>query len=209
MSASLDSAQFSASFAHAEEAISKGNRDEARQIFVQLTTADPSSERAWLGLADSAEVLEEKITALNQVLTLNPNNTNARQALYEAMHQLLLRDPSLVYQSETNSFYQIRGLADFQFTHPKDREFSEPFHPSKRSLLHASFRWLGWSLVGLIPAGVGTLVCAPIAMLMAIKLLRQSASPADHRRAWIILWGAMGLWLIALAFIYILVLHII
>src|ERR1035437_7087150 len=89
----------------------------------------PTTSSSSLNLAKTSETLEESVTALNQVLGLNPENTVARQALYETMQQLLRKDAFLAYQGETNIFYKIRTLTEFQFIHPKDRAMVEPFPP--------------------------------------------------------------------------------
>ena len=117
------------SIAIMQEAIRQGERHLAHQICVELTNNDPANKQAWLGLADTTESLEEKITALNHVLGLDPDNTVARQALYETIGQLLRKDAFLAYLGETNVLYQIRTLAEFHFSHPKDRAVVEPFPP--------------------------------------------------------------------------------
>ena len=161
-----------------------------------------------LNLANTSETLEESVTALNQELGLDPENAVARQALYETMQQLLRKDAFLAYQGETSVLYQVSTLGEFQFIHPKDRAMFELFPPEKFSPERAAMRWLGWSIAGLIPAGLGTLVCAPLAMFAAIKLLREPVSAIDHRRAWVVLSGAILLWLIALILLSILILHL-
>ena len=161
-----------------------------------------------LDLTQNIETLEESVTALNQALGLNPENTTARQALYESMQQLLRKDAFLAYQGETSVLYQVSTQADFQFISPKDRAVVQPYPPREPPPARKAITWLGWSLVGLVPAGLGTLVTAPLAALAAVQLLRQPAAAADHRRAWIVLGGAIGLWLIALVFIFILILHL-
>jgi hypothetical protein len=160
-------------------------------------------------LADPNETLEESVTALNQMLVLNPNNIAARRTLYETMQQLLRKDAFLAYQGETDVIYKIRTIAEFQFIHPKDRATAELFPPQNSPPARAAIHWLGWAVVGLIPAGVGTLILAPIALIAAIKLLRQPVELIDRRRAWVVISGAIVLWLIALVFFFILTLHLV
>jgi hypothetical protein len=169
----------------------------------------PTTPSASINLSKTSENLEESVIALNQVLESNPENTAARQELYETMQELLNKDAFLAYQGETNDFYKIRTGAEFQFIHPKDRATAEPFPPTKSPPAHTAVFWLGWSLVGLIPAGLGTLVIAPLAIIAAIKLLLQQASLQDHRRAGIVLACAILLWLVALIFCSILILHLV
>ena len=172
---------------------------------MEITTKPSTS----LNLANPSETLEESVTALNQALELNPENTVARQALYETMQQMLRKDAFLAYQGETDVIYKIRTLAEFQFIHPKDRAMAELFPPQNSPPARTAIHWLGWSVVGLIPAGLGTLVLAPVAMIAAIKLLRQPVELIDRRRAWIVIGGAIVLWLIALVFFFILTLHLV
>ena len=153
--------------------------------------------------------LEESVTELNQELGINPENTTARQALYETMQQILHKDAFLAYQGETNIFYKIRTQAEFEFIHPKDRTTPEIFPHKENYPSKAATKLLGWSLIGLIPAGVGTMVFAPLAMISAIKLMRQKGPDMDHRRAWVILLCSSALWLIGLFLFSILVLHLV
>jgi len=162
-----------------------------------------------LDLVQTSETLEESVTTLNQALGQNPQDAAARQALYETMQQLLRQNAFLAYQGETNVLYQVRTQADFQFSSPKDRAVVEPYPPHEPPPARQAIHWLGWSLVGLVPAGLGTLFMAPVAARAAVQLLRQPAARADHRRAWIVLGGAVGLWLVALVLIVILILHLV
>jgi len=86
---------------------------------------------------------------------------------------------------------------------------AELFPPKNSPPARTAIHWLGWAVVGLIPAGLGTLVFAPLAVIAANKLLHQPAELIDHRRAWVVIGGAILLWLIALGFIFILTLHLV
>lgn len=160
-------------------------------------------------LSTTGNRLEETVTALNQELELDPQNAAARQALYETMQEMLRKDAFLAYQNETNDYYTVRTLAEFQFIHPKDRAMPDLFPRLEQAPAQKAINWLGWSLVGLIPAGLGTLVCAPLAMLAAIKLLLHENSISDRRRAWVVLGSVTVLWLVALVFLMILILHLV
>ena len=159
-------------------------------------------------LSNSGSTLEESVTAINRELEQDPQNAEARQALYETMQKMLRKDAFLAYQNETNDHYTIRTFAEFQFVHPKDRAMPEIFPRLEPAPAQKAIHWLGWSLVGLIPAGLGTLVCAPLAVLAAIQLLLQKNSLSDRRRAWVVLGSVIVLWLIALVFLIILILHL-
>lgn len=161
-----------------------------------------------LNPSNTSKTLEESLIELNKELELNPGNTAARLALYETMQQMLRRDAFLAYQNETNDHYIVRTLEDFQFAHPKDRAVPEIFPRLEPAPAHKAINWLAWSLAGLIPAGLGTIVCAPLAMFAAIKLLLRNDSLGERRRAWVVLGSAIVLWLIALLFLTILILHL-
>lgn len=160
-------------------------------------------------LSNTGNTLEESVTTLTKELELNPQNAAARQALYETMQQMLQKDAFLAYQNETNEHYIVSTIADFQIVHPKDRAMPELFPRLEQPPSQNAMNWLGWSLLGLIPAGLGTLVCAPVAMFAAIKLLLQKNAISDRRRAWVVLGSVIVLWLIALVFVIILILHLV
>jgi hypothetical protein len=172
---------------------------------MEITTKPSSSLR----VADPSETLEESVTSLNQVLELHPENIEARQTLYETMQQILRKDAFLAYVGETDVIYKVRTFEEFQFIHPKDRAMVELFPPQNSPPARTAIHWLGWSVVGLIPAGLGTLVIAPLALIASIKLLGQQVELIDLRRAWVVIGAAIVLWLIALVFFFIFILHLV
>jgi len=194
--------------ASAEEALRRGDRELAHDICVRLTTEEPTNEQAWLWRAGTAGSPEETVAALSQALMLNPSSSVARRGLYEALHGLLRQDAFVVYLAETEDIYHIGAHANLTLAHPKDRAIPEPFPPSMLPPTRDAFRWLGWAIIGLIPAGLGTLVCAPVAILAAIRLLRSPTSRVDRRRAWLVVWGAAAMWLLAALLVQILILHL-
>jgi hypothetical protein len=176
--------------------------------WVELTAAEPSNQEAWIGRAEAAQDVQEKIASLNRALELNPANGFARRALHACMQQLLGRDARLAYRGETSTFYQLRTPAQFEFTHPKDREALDPYPPVQMTSANAVYRWLKWSMIGLIPAGLGTVLFAPVVIVGAVTLLRHPLERSDTRRMWAaILCGAV-LWIVALALVFLLALHL-
>ncbi len=197
-----------AALAQAQAALSAGDRRQAQEICVRLTTAEPANVEAWFWRALTAGTLADTIAALSQVLALDPAHAVARQALYEAMQQLLRQDAFLSYRGETEGFYQLQALKDFQFTHPKDRAAAEPFPPAAPPATRPAYRWLWLAVLGMLPAGLGALICAPVAMFSAVRLLRRPLSLADRRRAGLVLVSAAALWLVALGLGVLLVVHL-
>lgn len=70
------------------EASKNNQNDLARQCFLQAIVQDSTSELAWLWLASVSESPEEKISHLQKVLSINPNNENAALSLKTAKTQL-------------------------------------------------------------------------------------------------------------------------
>lgn len=192
----------------AQQAEQQGDRQIAHELCVQLTHVDPASEPAWLQRASTAESVDETITALSTALVQDPTNAAARRTLHYLMDLRLRRDAFVGYIAESDQSYHIQLVPNLDLEHPKDRALSEPFPPIRSPLLAAALRWLGWSIIGLIPSGLGTLICAPIAILKALNFLRNRPNSADRRRALMVLIIAGGVWLIALILVLILLLHL-
>ncbi len=152
--------------------------------------------------------LEASIRSLTQVLASNPTNTAARQALYVCMREMLTADPRLAYRGESSAAYQLQTPTRFVFEHPKDRSPIEARPSFPRPAKGGAYGWLKWAVVGLLPAGLGTLIFAPLAAASAARLLRSGPSPMDRRRALTVIWLAAGLWLAAWVFLAILIVHV-
>jgi Flp pilus assembly protein TadD len=58
-----------------------GRRDEARTVLMQVVEQDERNESAWLWLSGVVDSDDDKAVALENVLTLNPNNEWARRGL--------------------------------------------------------------------------------------------------------------------------------
>ncbi len=207
MSYKVESPSSSPTLETAHDAVRRGDRRRAHEISLELVAQDPASEQAWLLRASTADSLDESIAALSQALDRHPASPVARQALYEAMQRLLRRDAFLAYLGETSVFYYVSTAKKLRFEHPKDRPEPEPF-PPPRTLPRTAFGWLGLALAGLPLAGLGALVCAPIAALDAFCVLLGRNGRPDRRRAWVILLCAAAVWLLALAFVGLLFLHL-
>ncbi len=63
------------------EAAQSGNKIIARHILEQVVSKDPGNEMGWLWLASVVDTVDERRESLEQVLSINPNNERARQAI--------------------------------------------------------------------------------------------------------------------------------
>src|SRR5690242_9346094 len=62
-------------------AIRAGDKTTARDKLTTVVRANPTHEQAWLWLSAVVNTDEERITCLQNVLTINPNNEAARRGL--------------------------------------------------------------------------------------------------------------------------------
>jgi hypothetical protein len=175
---------------------------------LELTEREPSNPVAWIDLAAAAVDLQIKVASLNRALAIDGGNLRARQGLHDALVQLLKRDPRLEYLGETSSLYRVRSAEKFEFTHPKDRAESQP-PAAGGTAQRRLYGWLKWALVGMIPAGLGTLFFGPLVALEAAAQLRQPVAGIERRRIWAAAVLGAALWLVALVPLVILLLHII
>jgi tetratricopeptide (TPR) repeat protein len=58
-----------------------GRRDEARELLMRVIEVNERSERAWLWLSGVVETDEERLICFENVLTLNPDNAQAKAGL--------------------------------------------------------------------------------------------------------------------------------
>lgn len=72
-----------------------GNKAEARRLLEQVLEKEDTSERAWFALASVVDTPRERRICLENVIEINPNNQQARQAL-ERLAQSMSADSSQV-----------------------------------------------------------------------------------------------------------------
>lgn len=58
-----------------------GQKEEARQVLMQVVDLDERNEQAWLWLSGVVETVEDRRVCLENVLALNPDNAHARTGL--------------------------------------------------------------------------------------------------------------------------------
>jgi tetratricopeptide (TPR) repeat protein len=66
-----------------------GRRQEARDLLLQIVAEDERNEMAWLGLSALVDDVADKIIALENALTINPDNEKARARLQQLRRQRL------------------------------------------------------------------------------------------------------------------------
>jgi len=71
--------------------IKADNKAKAREYLGPVIREEPSNEQAWMGMAVAAENPLQAIDALEQILSINPNNEKARRSLDEYRSQAGIR----------------------------------------------------------------------------------------------------------------------
>jgi hypothetical protein len=105
---------------------------------------------------------------------------------------------NLRYGSEDDRAYVVSDGAATNFVLPKNRAVPKPFVDKPPQPLTPAFRLLVAAFVGLAPAGLGTIVLAPLAVLWSLAvLLTRPLNPADRKR--VVVVCAIAAVLLALA----------
>jgi hypothetical protein len=94
----------------AVEAYKAGRRGEARALLLKYVEEDQSNELAWLLLSNLVPELEDRIIALENALTLNPDNTRAAAQLWK-LKQKRYADPKQLadqYQQRLQAAIEAR-----------------------------------------------------------------------------------------------------
>jgi tetratricopeptide (TPR) repeat protein len=75
-------------FRAAIKALDGGDRKRGKSLLEQVVASNRDHERAWMTLADLSADDEEQVSALEQVVRINPNNFKARERLTKVQHLL-------------------------------------------------------------------------------------------------------------------------
>jgi hypothetical protein len=150
-----------------------------------------------------------KTKALKGAYYFDPDHPLGQSLSYERAWNLLKQNPWLEYKVENDQVYVLSNGAELSLIVPKDRDLPEHYPSKGASLVKPAFRWLGLALLGLPPAGLGTLVFAPLAVWHVWQISRRAPlDQADRVRVAVILIVAAGLLGLALALNYLLFLHL-
>ena len=136
-----------------------------------------------------------------QVYLLDPTHPLGESLSAERVQSLLAQEPYLQYQCENDQVYVLSGRHEQSWIVPKKRDMFEAYPNLHQPIFTPVFGLLGWAIVGLLAAGLGTWVFAPWAVWRSFRIYRQyPLNQADLRRMTIVLTLALSLLGIALAF---------
>lgn len=95
-----------------------GERNQARAMLIQLVETNPEHELAWLWLSELVADPEDKIIALENALTLNPQRSQTQMRL----RQLRQKQAAA---SQPASHFSTNGVSELQITTPEETRFAE------------------------------------------------------------------------------------
>ncbi len=119
-------------------ALKGGDLVQARSLFTQAVLIDQDNERAWLGLAMALEDKQGKVSALEKVLQINPDNLEARELLDELVYRPAAGRASKGEDVESRR-RRVGSIADRVFS----RLSSMPIPQSDMSFLDRVYAVLG------------------------------------------------------------------
>ena len=121
-------------------------------------------------------------------------------AVFQKNNEQLEQERTIIlrYTGEDDRFYLVAGQDGGQLSVPKNRNVKKPLIQSSKTLTLA-FRLLALAFLGLAPAGLGTLVFAPLAALWALVIWVTHPLPRSDSLRVVLVWGlAAGLLAIAI-----------
>jgi hypothetical protein len=185
-----------------------GHPELAYQYSLEASRIAPQDPEVWLARAETAPSIEEKLLCLSRLHTLSPYHPDAQRKTYSVLREMLYQEPFLAYLDETDHLYQVRNGPALAVTLPKYRAVPERYPPDRPKSIHRAYRFLALALLGLVPAGLGTLFLAPMAALTAFSAIGTKLDRKNSFRAASVIVLAAVLWLVAIPLVLILVLHL-
>jgi hypothetical protein len=195
--------------AESESAIRGGNNQYAYELSLQATQVAPESVDAWLLRATLAASLEERVLCVNRLNELAPNFQDRYHVAFYALKELLEKNPFLAYLEETDELYRVINAERMVLSIPKRRAAVNSF-PSEQAParpLQKAYHWLTMSILGLLLAGIGTVLFAPLAALAAVRAQKSVQSEAERVNSTVVLIVASVLFMIGFLFSLLFILH--
>jgi hypothetical protein len=193
-----------------EKAVREGNGELAYQLSLQATQIEPNNVDAWLLRATLAPTLDERLACVNHLNELAPNFHDRYNVAFFALKDLLDRNPFLRYLEETDDLYRVVNAERMVLSIPKKRAPADPSPPEQPQPgpLRVAQRWLIVAIAGLLVAGLGTVIFAPIAAFAAIRAHQAEGSHAERVKSSLIVVVAFGLFIVGFLFSLLFVLHL-
>lgn len=184
-----------------------GGKD-AYELSLRATQLAPDNVEAWLLRATLAPSLEERLVCVNRLNELGADSQDRHNIAFFTLKELLDKNPFLAYLEETENLYRVMNANHMVLSIPKKRLPDLSTRSERSSRLTNAYRLLMMALIGLMAAGLGTLLFAPLAALSAIRIGTSSESQAERLRSTIVFVLALILFVIGSIFSVLFVLHV-
>lgn len=145
------------------------------------STLERSELEKNLRLISETRDLREALGYVQRAVELAPDDPRVRQSLYGMLLALTDRDPFVAYVMEDENSYVIKFRNSRPFVVPKGRGNIDVFPRVARTEGERILRMLRWSLLGLIPGGLGAILLLPVFYLWSCKLLIAPGIPDQDR----------------------------
>jgi hypothetical protein len=192
----------------AEQSAQRGEREKAYQTSLEATGIAPDEPLAWYLRSRNAASLEEQLLCLSRALTLEPKHAETRDELRKAIRELLKKEPFLAYVYETQDIYQVRSGRDLLINIPKNRTYEIPYLKRNSGPVTSAYRWLNFTLLGLLLGGVGAILLSPIVVLQVLRLQAMPQLRRDRARLWIVFVFAILIWLLSIPISWLLLIRL-
>jgi tetratricopeptide (TPR) repeat protein len=182
--------------------------ERAREVFQRAVATDPSNADAWLRLSYATPDPYQALEYVQRAVELRPNDPAIQSGLRYILFNRFKQDPFVEFLAETDRDYVITLRGSRPVVVPKRRKRSEIFPPAKSSEGQRVAGMLGWMALGILVAGAGALVLAPVVIRRAYRLLNtRGIEPIEQRRALLTLIFAAVLGLLGEAIFALFLLH--
>ena len=195
--------------AESEKAIQEAKPRRAYELAVQATQAVPESIEAWLLRATLAPSLDARIASVNRLNELAPGYQDKYNLAFYALKELLDKDPFLRYLEETDELYRVINAKRVVLSIPKKRApvNAPPPDQAPPSTLNGAYRLLTLAILGLLLAGIGTVIFAPLAAFTALRAQNTIQSHSEQINSTVVLIVAFGLFVIGVLLSILFILH--
>ncbi|MBI3152810.1 MAG: hypothetical protein HYZ21_11795 [Chloroflexi bacterium] len=192
-----------------EDAIREGDIEYAYELSLHATQLVPKNFEVWLARASLASSLDEKILCMNYLNELKPDHQDRYHFTFFVLKEILDRDPFLAYLEETENLYRVHNTERMVLSIPKKRSTITRYFHNEVDRLTAAKRYLILAIFGLLLAGIGTLIFAPLAVWEALNASQIMRSRAGQASSLITLAASGVIFLFGLFFSFIFILHLI
>lgn len=190
-----------------QRASQAGDNQYAYELSLQATRIAPENVEAWLLRVALSPSFEERMICVNRLNELAPDHHDRYNLGHFTLRELLDRNPFLAYHEETDELYRVIHANQMMVSIRKKRAPAITFLAETASPLKNAYRWLMLAALGLLFAGLGTFIFAPLAGLSALQVGRAVRSRADRVNSIVVLTLAVILFMIGAGFTYLFALH--